>query len=91
MDLKNKIYIIKTNNFNDLDNNVFHVNEKEIDFKLLERKNIKIIHRPWFSMMGYTHNIYSINPYTKEGIDASKKGSKTISFEELKKIIEGKY
>lgn len=46
-----------------------------------------INHKPYFAMNGKTHDIYTLYPKRKYGVDAALKDSKTISFEEFIKLF----
>ncbi len=40
----------------------------------------RILHRPYFAMKDSTHGIFTLNPHTREGVDAASKGAPSIAF-----------
>ena len=56
--------------------------------EILDYSGYKILHRPYFSMRGSTHSKWTLNPYTKEGVDAAPKDAEAISFEEFMNIFK---
>ena len=66
------------------------VTEETIDFKLLTESGYDISHRPYFAMMGYTHERYRLNPYRKDGSDATKQSDmdNAITFEKYLKMFD---
>jgi hypothetical protein len=57
------------------------------DSTLLDYSGYHILHRPYFAMKGSTHSKWTLNPYTKSGVDAAGINEKSITFEEYKEII----
>ena len=66
----------------------YSVEARTIDYELLERSGYRILHRPYFAMQGSTHNACTLNPYTKEGVDAAKVDLPMITFEEYLKLFD---
>ena len=64
------------------------VDRASIDGALLEHSGYEIRHRPYFSMQGYTHTKYTLNPYTKKGRDAARYDETPISFQEYLELFE---
>lgn len=58
------------------------VDRNTIDGALLVNSGYAITHRPYFTMQGYTHTKYRLNPYTKMGMDAARIDETAISFRE---------
>ena len=58
-----------------------------IDFQLLKDSGYKILHRPYFSMKGSTHKLYSLNPHTRTAVDAAYENSEYITFEDYLKLF----
>lgn len=69
-------------------NRTFAIPSEEIDCELLRRSGYGILHRPYFSMRGYTHNLWRINPCKKSGVDAAKVGAEVTSFQDFLKLFE---
>ena len=42
----------------------------------------EILHKAWFCMHGNTHQIYQLNPHTRQGVDAASAKNEVITFEE---------
>ena len=61
---------------------------KEIDYELLRRSGYRFLHKPYFAMEGYTHDLWKIDPYAKRAVDSAKKGSETISFREFLELFD---
>ena len=57
-------------------------------FSLLRRSGYVILHRPYFAMCGSTHKKYTLNPHTKQGVNAAKVDSASISFCEFLELFE---
>ena len=57
-------------------------------FSLLRRSGYVILHRPYFAMCGSTHKKYTLNPHTKQGVDAAEAGRAAISFCEFLELFE---
>ena len=72
-------------------NKNYYIKKEDIDFDLLDISGFQIWHRPYFAMQGRTHEIFSINPYTKKVLDAAPLDAQTISFEEFLKIYQKLY
>ena len=66
----------------------FAIPSEEIDDDLLRQSGYVILHRPYFSMRGYTHNLWRINPCRKSGVDAAKTGAEVTSFQDFLKLFE---
>ena len=69
-------------------NRTFAIPSEEIDCELLRRSGYGILHRPYFSMRGYTHDLWEINPHTKSGVDAAKVGAEPTSYPAFLKLFE---
>ena len=46
----------------------------------------RILHRPYFAMKGCTHDLYTLHPLSKCGVDAAKVGSANITSEEFLRL-----
>lgn len=57
-------------------------------FSLLRRSGYVILHRPYFAMCCSTHKKYTLNPHTKQGVDAAEAGRAAISFCEFLELFE---
>ena len=66
----------------------FAIPSEEIDDDLLRQSGYVILHRPYFSMRGYTHNLWRINPCKKSGVDAAKEDSEPVSFRDFLRLFE---
>ena len=66
----------------------FAIPSEEIDYELLRRSSYGILHRPYFSMRGYTHDLWRINPHKKSGVDAAKEDSEPVSFRDFLRMFE---
>lgn len=51
-------------------NQKYFVENKAIIRKLLVKSNYTILHRPYFAMKDSTHDVITVNPYTKVAVDA---------------------
>lgn len=60
----------------------------ERSFSLLRRSGYVILHRPYFAMCGSTHKKYTLNPHTKQGVDAAEADHASISFCEFLELFE---
>lgn len=60
----------------------------DIDYKLLIRSGYMILHKPAFSMKGYTRDKITLNPCKKRGIDAGAVDRDAITFQEFLKLFE---
>ena len=59
------------------------------DTSLLTRSGYRILHRPYFAMMKSTHKIISLNPHTRQGVDAGPADAGTISFRDYLALFGG--
>ncbi len=66
----------------------YYVRTDSIDFDLLYRSGYQILHRPYFAMKGSTHDICTLNPHGKFGVDAAPKDAEAISFEEYRELFK---
>lgn len=66
----------------------FVIPSEEIDYVLLLRSGYGILHRPYFSMRGYTHDLWEINPHSKSGVDAGKADGDHISFQDFLNLFQ---
>lgn len=57
-------------------------------FSLLRRSGYVILHRSYFAMCGSTHEKYTLNPHTKQGVDAAEADCTAISFCEFLELFE---
>ena len=69
---------------------VFAVDRNTVDTMLLIRSGYSLLHRPNFSMPGFTRLNYSLNPYSKVAVDAAKNEAPSISFQEYLKMFDEK-
>ena len=51
-------------------NRDYFVKNKEGVGTLLVESNYRVMHRPYFAMKGYTHDVMTVNPHTKIAVDA---------------------
>ena len=61
---------------------------EQIDRELLRRSGYVVLHRPYFSMRGYTHDLWTLNPHKKCGVDAAGEGVEPTSFQDFVKLFE---
>lgn len=61
----------------------YSVDSDTISVPLLQQSGYQILHKPCFSMQGYTHALWQLNPHAKTAVDAAKKDSRSISFHEF--------
>ncbi len=66
-----------------------------VDFELLGHSGYRVWHRPYFAMYGSTHSYYTLNPHTKQGLDAVKladlkNGTNVLTFEEYLELFDHK-
>ena len=66
----------------------YNVDRDTIDFSMLERSCYVILHRPYFAMMNSTHEVYQLNPHTKEGVDAATRDEPSISFNDFLELFD---
>ena len=66
------------------------VDSDTVDCRLLDDSGYTILHRPYFAMMGSTHEKWQLNPHTKGGVDAAKTDEKSISFNDYLALFEEK-
>ena len=66
----------------------FVIPSGEVDRELLRRSGYGILHRPYFAMRGYTHDLWTINPHKKSGTDAAPKDAKPTSFQAFLRLFE---
>ncbi len=66
----------------------FYVRLDEKMWKTLRDARYTVLHRPIFAMMGSTRLIVELNPYSKSGVDATKEGADSISWEEFFTLCE---
>ena len=69
----------------------FYVRYEDGIWDSLYASKYGILHRPYFAMMGSTRSVIELNPYTKTGVDATKKSnaeSGVISFREFCDMCE---
>lgn len=64
------------------------VDADTVDANLLHRSGYRMLHRPYFAMMNSTHSKITLNPHTKEGVDAAKDDEPSISFAEFLKLFD---
>lgn len=61
---------------------------EEVDMYLLSRSGYRCLHRPYFTMKGSTHRLYTINPHTKRMVDAGKVDEETTSFKDFLELFK---
>lgn len=66
----------------------YSVDSDTISVPLLQQSGYQILHKPCFSMQGYTHSLWLLNPHAKTAADAAKKDSRSISFHEFLNAFE---
>ena len=69
------------------------VEAEGVDFELLGHSGYKVWHRPYFAMAGSTHSKYTLNPHTKQGVDAVKmndlnNGAEVLTFQEYLQLFD---
>lgn len=62
-------------------NRDYYVSYDTVDFGLLRFSSYRILHVLYYSMNGKTHNVFILNPYSKQGKDAAPADAEPISFE----------
>ena len=63
---------------------------REMDFNLLFRSGYQFLHRPYFSMKGFTHSLCELNPHTKTGVDAGRKDVTQTCFKDYLALFRAK-
>ena len=58
------------------------------DDLLLRHSGYRILHKPYFSMKGFTHKAFTLNPHKKSGVDAAPDLAPAIPFPEYPKLLE---
>ena len=71
-------------------NRNYVVDSDTINLRLLDDSGYTVLHRPYFAMMGSTHEKWQLNPHTKGGVDAAKTEEESISFSDYLKLFEEK-
>ena len=66
----------------------FAIPAEQIDRELLRRSGYGILHRPYFSMRGYTRDLWTLNPHGKCGIDAAPADAEPTSFQAFLRLFE---
>jgi len=46
------------------------------------------LHRPYFAMMKSSRKGWTLNPYTKKGVDAMPENAQTIAFDKFLALFE---
>ena len=70
-----------------------YVIEGDIDRDLLQHSGYRMLHRPYFALMGCargTDRRKTLNPHTKQGVDAGSVSLEAISFQEYLKLFDCK-
>lgn len=75
-------------NLNEKFDRNYVVDADTVDANLLHRSGYRMLHRPYFAMMGSTHSKITLNPHTKEGVDAAKNDEPSISFAEFLELFD---
>lgn len=57
--------------------------------KIIRNDGYSLLHRPYFGMMGSTHNLFTLIPLSRTGIDAAKIGTENITQDEFLKLYIG--
>ncbi len=65
----------------------YSIVRKTIDFQLLEDSGYRILHRPYFAMIGSTKSCYTINPHTKTEVDAARQEMEPMTFDDYLKLF----
>lgn len=64
------------------------VDSDTIKISLLTRSGYVILHRPYFGMKGSTHSKWTLNPFSKTGVDAAEVAAESISFSEYLALFQ---
>ena len=71
-------------------NQKYFVQTADMDVKLLFDSGYTFFHRPYFAMYASTREAYTLNPHSKQGVDAAPKAAQSIPFQEFLKLFETK-
>ena len=69
-------------------NQKYFVQTADMDVKLLFDSGYTFFHRPYFAMYASTREAYTLNPHSKQGVDAAPKSAQSIPFQEFLKLFE---
>ena len=64
-------------------NRNYYVENKAKIGKLLVKSDYTILHRPYFAMKDSTHDVITVNPYTKRAVDAAPVAEKPMTPQEF--------
>lgn len=69
-------------------NQNYFVQTADMDVNLLFDSGYRFFHRPYFAMYASTREAYTLNPHSKQGVDAAPKAAQSIPFQEFLKLFE---
>lgn len=69
-------------------NRKYFVQTADMDLTLLFDSGYTFFHRPYFAMYACTREAYTLNPHSKQGVDAAPKAAPSIPFQEFLKLFE---
>ncbi|GEM_PF-1269646 len=70
-------------------NREYIVTNCDVDFKLLDHSGYLLLHTPYFSMMGKTHDKITLNPHHKRGVDSAPADAEAITFRKFMSLFDG--
>lgn len=73
---------------NEKHNRYYAVSIQNIDMDLLHNSGYTIWHRPYFAMRRSTHSAWSLNPHTRDAVDAAKEDEEVIDFCDFLKLFD---
>ena len=66
----------------------YYVDSDTIKLRILDHSGYRVLHRPYFSMSGSTHSVWTLNPHKKSGVDAAPIDTETITFNEFLELFD---
>lgn len=69
-------------------NRKYFVQTADMDLTLLFDSGYTFFHRPYFAMYASTREAYTLNPHSKQGVDAAPKAAPSIPFQEFLQLFE---
>lgn len=69
-------------------NKGYAIEKNDIQVSLLARSGYGFSHRPNIAMYGSTRSRYTLNPHTRTFVDAAKKDTEVITFDDFLKLFE---
>ena len=72
-------------------NRKYIVTNCDVDYKLLDHSGYMLLHTPYFSMMGKTHDKITLNPHRKYGVDSAPADADAITFREFMSFFDDEH